>query len=388
MYTRRLTAEDHSFLLFGPRATGKSSWLRATLKDALWYDLLDESVYLRLLLDPNILVREVTAQSKRWIVIDEIQRIPALLNAVHLLLSKFEDKYCFAISGSSARKLKRSEANLLAGRAITKLCFPLIHSEMSATFDIEHVLRFGSLPKISSLLSSAQELLAINTLESYVTTYLEVEIQREAQLRNFDGFVRFLKVAAIMHGQILNISQTASDAGVGRTTAQGYFDILVDTLIGFRLPAWQTRAKVKEVEHPRFYLFDPGIVRALTGRLRDPLDSNEYGRLLEGYILHELRAYIAYKNCGGELSYWRTSDGAEVDLIWRRGDKVIGIEVKSSARWDRKFLRGLTKLQGIVPHLQGYGIFLGGASEQYDQFTVLPLVNFLEALWNSEIIPN
>jgi uncharacterized protein len=254
---------ESSFFLFGPRGTGKSFWLKSNLANALWFDLLDESIYLRLLQDPGSLQREVLASDSTWVVIDEVQRVPALLNAVHSLIFEHDEKYRFALTGSSARKLKREDSNMLAGRAISKTFFPLTGSELGFDFDVDQILRFGTLPKICSLLSSQRTSLAINTLESYVTTYLEAEIQREAQVRNFAAFVRFLKVASIMHGQILNVSQIESDAGVARTTACGYFGILSDTLIGYVLPALQTRAKVKEVEHPRFYLFDPGIVRIL-----------------------------------------------------------------------------------------------------------------------------
>jgi uncharacterized protein len=386
MYTRYLQLPKSSFFLFGPRGTGKSTWLKQSLGKALWYDLLQESTYLKFLNDPDLLSREVQSQESTWVVVDEIQRVPSLLNAIHSLMFKFDERYQFALTGSSARKLKHKDSNMLAGRAISRNCFPLTSAELGGHFNVHQVLSFGTLPRVFTLASSPNKPLAISTLESYVTTYLEVEIQREAQLRKFESFVRFLKIAAIMHGQILNISQTASDARIARTTAGGYFEILVDTLIGFLLPAWQTRAKVKEVQHPRFYLFDPGIVRAITGRLRDPVGDEEQGRLLEGFILHEIRAYMSYQDCGGELSYWRTSDGAEVDLIWRRGDLVVGIEVKSAGKWIKKFQRGLRALGEVIPKLKKYGVYLGDNSLVFDDTSVFPLKFFLERLWEGKLI--
>lgn len=386
MYTRSLTIPNSSFFLFGPRGTGKSSWLKTNLPDAIWYDFLDQYTYLRILGDPGVLSREINSQPSSWVVMDEVQRVPAVLNAVHSIIFSNPEKYKFALTGSSARKLKRNESNMLAGRAISKNFFPLTSAELGSAFNIDFMLRFGSLPRVYTLCVSGDPSLAVSTLESYVSTYLEVEIQREAQLRNFEGFVRFLKVAALMHGQILNVSQTASDGRIARTTASGYFGILTDTLIGYILPAWQTRAKVKEVEHPRFYMFDAGIVRALTGTLREPLDSQERGRLLEGIVLNELRAYIMYRDCGGDLAYWRTSDGAEVDFVWKRGKRVIAFEIKSTLIWTKKFQRGLRLLSEVVPNLEKYGIYLGNQSQIFEQMTVLPLQQFLEQLWEGKII--
>jgi uncharacterized protein len=376
MFTRQYSTPDHSFFLFGPRGTGKSTWLRQVLPDALWFDLLRTHTLLELTRQPELFRQQVQARPRgSWVVVDEVQRLPGLLNEVHALIAETGRKYQFALSGSSARKLKRLDVNLLAGRAINRQFFPLTAAELDFDFELDQVLRFGLLPQIHS-----EPKHALEVLDAYVSNYIREEIQQEALVRSLDSFVRFLEVATLMNGQIVNVSGLARDAAVARPTVQGYFDVLVDTLIGFWLPAWQRKAKVKEVASPKFYLFDPGVARSLAGRVRDPLDPMERGFLLETWVLHELRASMAFHNSGGQLHYWRTPHGTEVDFIWTRAKRAVGIEVKASDRWRPEFG---TSLKGLVDEriLQsGFGVYNGTVELKDGPLRVLPLPRFLRLL--------
>jgi predicted AAA+ superfamily ATPase len=290
-------------------------------------------------------------------------------------MTEHRSRYRFALSGSSSRKLKRADVNLLAGRAINRQFFPLTAAELNFDCAPDLIFRFGLLPQIQS-----EPAFALDSLEAYVSNYLREEIQQEALVRRLNSFARFLQVAALMNGQVANVAGIARDAVVARPTVQGYFETLVDTLIGFWLPAWRRRAKVKEVASPKFYLFDPGVARALAGRLREPLEGLERGFLLETWVLHELRAAIAFQNIGGQLSYWRTPSGSEVDFIWTRAKRAVGIEVKVSVRWHPDFGAPLKSLvaDGIVK--SGFGVYLGSAELKDGPLRVFPLIKFLKEL--------
>lgn len=382
MFTRQLQFPERSFFLFGPRGTGKTTWLRQVLPKALWFDLLRTQTFLDVNQRPEHFRQQVEAlPSGAWVVVDEVQRAPTLLNEVHALIAEYGRRYRFAMSGSSARKLKRLDVNLLAGRALNRQFFPLTAAELGHRFEVDRVLRFGLLPQIQS-----DPDYAVDGLDAYVTNYLREEIQQEALVKRLDSFARFLQVAALMNGQIVNVAGIARDAAVARPTVQGYFETLTDTLIGFWLPAWQRRAKVKEVASPKFYLFDPGVTRALAGRLREPLEGSERGFLLETWVLHELRAAISQQNLGGELRYWRTPSGSEVDFIWTRGNRAIGIEVKAATSWRSEFggpLKGLLT-EGIVK--KGFGIYTGAAQLKDGPMHILPLKKFLQALADGDVL--
>ncbi|RME21447.1 MAG: ATP-binding protein, partial [Deltaproteobacteria bacterium] len=256
MYTRILKRPDHSFFLFGPRATGKSTWLRHNFQDAEWFDLLRSDVYLPLLRDLSLFRKRVLALTTgSWVVVDEVQRIPALLSELHALIAERGNEYRFALCGSSARKLRRMDVDLLAGRVFERRFFPLTAAEIGNDLDTERLLAFGALPKVCS-----EPHHAIDILEAYVHTYLQQEIQQEALVKDMGSFDRFLQVAAIMNGQVVNAAGISRDAGVARQTVQRFFTVLVDTLVGTWLPAWNPRLKVKEVSKPKFYFFDPGVV--------------------------------------------------------------------------------------------------------------------------------
>jgi len=382
MYTRHLKLPERSFFLFGPRGTGKTTWLRQVLPDALWFDLLRTQTFLALSHQPELFRQQVEVLPRgSWVVVDEIQRAPALLNEIHALIAEHGRIYRFALSGSSARKIKRIDANLLAGRAINRQFFPLTAAELNHRFDVDRVLRFGLLPQIQSDPDYAED-----SMEAYVTNYLREEIQQEALVKRLDSFARFLQVAALMNGQIVNVAGIARDAAVARPTVQGYFETLIDTLIGYWLPAWQRHAKVKEVASPKFYLFDPGVARALAGRLREPLEGLERGFLLETWVLHELRAAIAFQNLGGDLRYWRTPAGSEVDFIWTRAKRAVGIEVKAAATWRSNYGGPLKSLvaDGIVE--SGFGIYTGRMELKDGPLRVLPLEKFLKELVAGNIL--
>lgn len=382
MFDRLLDAPKRSFFLFGPRATGKSTWLRQRFPDALRLDLLRNDLYFRLLAAPQELRAMVTAQPRsRWIVLDEVQRIPALLNEVHALIE--DGGHRFALTGSSARKLKRGQANLLAGRAIVRNFFPLIRAEYGVAADLDDVLRFGALPAVLDEPEGRVEI-----LEAYAGTYLREEVKEEALTRNVQGYARFLQVAALANAQVTNLSNIARDTAVPRATVSTYFEILTDTLLGRFLPAWGANARVKEVAHPKFYFFDTGVVRAVQNRLYDRPTPEERGHLLETYLFHELSAYTSYRGMGGEWSYWRTADGLEVDFVWRRGRHTVAIECKSTETWRGRDDAGLVALTASnAAPLTAFGVYLGAERLRRDWGLVLPMADFLAELHAGKVLP-
>lgn len=383
MYTRSLKAVQKSFFLFGPRGTGKSTWVKQHYPNAVFFDLLKTQVFLRFQQDPTLFRKEVDALPKNsWIVIDEIQKLPILLDDVHSLIEESQLK--FILTGSSARKLKHQGANLLAGRAITKQFFPLTIEELGDDFNLEEALKFGTLPAV---VSEKTELGKIEFLEAYTLTYLKEEIQQEAVVKNLSSFSRFLTVAALSNGQKMNISNLSRDAGVARPTAQGYFQVLVDTLIGTLLPAWSLKLRVKEVDHPKFYFFDPGSVRSILNRLRDPLESIERGTLLETYLLNEMKAHISSRSLGGEFYYWGIHGGMEADFIWVRGKTAIGFEIKASPRWRSEYSDALNTLRREGKIQMGFGIYLGTEILRDETIEVLPLKDFMVLLNGNKVFP-
>lgn len=384
MYTRRLPLPERSFLLLGPRGTGKTTWLRAQLPRARWYNLLLDRELLRLMREPGSFRREVEALPRgSWVVVDEVQKLPSLLNEVHDALASAPRRWRFALTGSSARRLRREDVNLLAGRVVTRRMLPLTVAELGGEPEPDDLLRFGGLPLVRGERAAAAR---IDLLEAYVETYLTQEIRAEALVRSLDSFTRFLEVAALANAQVTSVASLAHDAAVARPTVQGYFEVLVDTLIGAWLPAWRPRAKIKEVRHPKFYLFDTGVVRALSRRLREPLEAAERGALLETLVFHELRAQVSYSGCGGELSYYRTASGSEVDFVWTRGRHAVGIEVKASARWRPEYGRPLADLHRAGVATGCYGVYLGDRPLQDGPIRVLPLQAFLRELARGHVL--
>jgi predicted AAA+ superfamily ATPase len=314
-------------------------------------------------------------------VVDEIQRVPKLLDEVQFLMEEKGYKK-FALTGSSARKVKRGAANLLAGRAVMRQFFPLTAGEMEFSVPVSQVLRFGALPLSATAPDDeARE----DFLRAYVTTYLSEEIKAEGLVRNLGSFSRFLQVAALAAGQRTNVSNIARDAAVSRDTVRGYFEVLVDTLIGTWLPAYRPRSKVKETAQPKFFWFDPGVLHAAAGGFDQPMPADWNGVLLEHLLLHELRSHLHYAGVKGSLGYWATPSGSEVDFVWWRGARIVAIEAKHNREFRREYRKGLESLLASDA-AQSYVVYLGDRELNVDGTRVLPLENFLRLLHQGEII--
>lgn len=374
-YQRLLRPPASSFFLLGIRGVGKSTWVQSALPNAYRIDLLDESLYQDLLGRPSLF--RALIEDRRpgdWIVIDEIQRIPSLLNEVHRAIE--ERKLRFALLGSSARKLRRAGVNLLGGRALRLHMHPLMPEELGKDFNLERVLQFGTIPIVWTSPDPMRQ------LEAYMQMYLKEEIQAEALVRNLPGFIRFIPIAALFHGQVLNVDGLARDAGVARTTVQGYIDILEDTMLAFRLPAFEGKLRVKEKKHPKLYWCDPGLARAAKRQL-GKVSIEERGVLFEGWVISLLRAE---RDAGrleyDEMCYWASGgSGPEVDIILQRGKEIIALEVKASTRLRTDFADGLRVMESVPGVTRRIVVYLGERSVRIDKsIEVMPLSHFLKAL--------
>ena len=381
MYARLLPTPTRSAFLFGPRGTGKTTWLRDRFPSATTYDLLDTGEALRLGKRPDTLYRELAAlPSGSWVVIDEVQRVPELLNEVHRLIES--RRLRFVLSGSSARQLRRRGVNLLAGRAITTTLYPLVSAEL-AGLDVERAISHGTLP----MAVDGED--PKDYLRTYAETYLVQEVQAEALTRNLGAFARFLEIAARQNAQVTNATSIGRDAGIDRRTVQSHFGILIDTLIGYWLPAWKLRSATKQVQQSKFYFFDCGVVRALSGRLPYPPTAEERGPLLETIVLNEIRAFLSYSGRHYVPHYWRSYDGAEVDVLCETATGFVAVEIKASTRWDTRFNRGLRRIREHLPaHATTcYGVYLGERAASWGDVRVLPVLDFLKRLWDGEVLP-
>ena len=373
IFDRLFLSPEGSYFLFGPRGCGKSTWLRVLHADAHWIDLLDEGRYQRYLADPALFSAELEALDDGGrVVVDEVQRLPNLLNFVH---QKIEAKGLrFALSGSSARKLRKAGVNLLAGRAVLRRLHPYLPEELGDSFDLQEALDTGLLPIVRASPDPR------DTLSSYAELYLKEEIQAEALTRNLAGFARFLPIAALFHSQALNVSSLARDAGVARTTVQGYLQILEDTHFGFQLPAFEARLRVREKRQAKLYWVDPGIVRVLSGRL-DAHDPQTMGAIFEGWIAQCLRAYDDYNGLYDQIGYWSPAEArsTEVDFLLRRGDRFVAIEVKASRRWRPEMMTGLKAIAGLSGLERRIVVYLGDEKLVPERgIEVLPVMTFLD----------
>ena len=359
--------EKKSYFLFGPRQTGKTSLIRHTLTNARIYDLLDASIYLALSRDPGRIGQELTPQD-RIVVIDEIQRLPELLNEVHRLIES--QGVHFLLTGSSARKLRRGGVNLLGGRARTKYLRPLTYKELGDRFDLHRAIQRGLLPSIY-FSDDAQA-----DLEAYAGLYLQQEIVAEGATRNIPAFSRFLKAAAFCNGTIVNFTNVANDAQVARTTVYEYFEILKDTLILLELPAWRKTKKRKPLASSKYYFFDVGVVGTLQGRTFRP-GTPEFGEAFETYLMHELTSYSHYVS-GEGLSYWRSTSGFEVDFVL--GDHTA-VEVKAKENVSPQDLRSLRALAEEKMLKRYLCVSLEARPRVVKGISILPFKAFLEALW-------
>ena len=332
MYQRSINlSKSNSFFLFGARGTGKTKLLTSFLpaSEALYIDLLSGTDYLRYSTDPDEFKSVCISSKKPWIVVDEIQKAPALLDVVHQLIESHN--LLFALTGSSARKLRRGGANLLAGRAFVRELFPLTHIELGADFDLQSALEWGSLPRLFSIPEVADK---ARFLDAYALTYIKEEISAEQIVRKLDPFTRFLEVAAQSNTMIVNYSRIADDCGSSAKVVQSYFQILEDTLIGYFLPSYHQSIRKRQRTSPKFYFFDSGVVRALTREVGQPIAPSTfaYGRAFEHFIISEIKRLGSYYEKRFSYSYLRTKDDAEIDLIVERpGMPRVALEIKSSS---------------------------------------------------------
>jgi uncharacterized protein len=363
-----------SHFLLGPRQTGKTFLIRHTLKDAKVYDLLDTSLFLALSRNPGRIAEELLADD-REIVIEEIQRLPELLNEVHRLIENRGIR--FLLTASSARKLRRGGVNLLGGRARTKYLHPLTFSELGGRFDLYRAIEHGLMPAIYFSDDPRAD------LKAYAGSYLQEEILAEGAARNIPAFSRFLRVAAFCNSTIVNFTNVAGDAQVARTTVYEYFEILKDTLILHELPAWRKSKKRKPLASSKYYFFDIGVVAALQERQFRP-GTPEFGEAFETYIMHELLSYRDYLS-DEPLSYWRSTSGFEVDFII--GDHTA-IEAKAKeniSSSDLKSLRALSEEKRLQRFLC---VSLEPRRRRIGDVLVLPWDDFLKTLWNGEYSPS
>jgi predicted AAA+ superfamily ATPase len=383
MFSRALALPSRSFFLFGPRGTGKSTWLRTELPDARIIDLLPPATALEYQKDPALLRREVEAVTRdTWVVLDEIQRVPQLLDEVHFLMESRGHRK-FVLTGSSARKLRRGASNLLAGRALLRRMFPLNAGETAFGVEPAQAMHYGMMPL--SVTATSDDLRE-EYLTSYVTTYLNEEIKHEGLVRDAGSFARFLDVACLAAGQRTNLANLSRDAQVTRETVRSYFSILEDTLIGSWLPAWRPRAKVKEVASPKFYWFDAGVLHAAAGGFRQPLPSDWNGVLLEHLIHHEIRSVLDYSRSRGDLGYWRTPSGSEVDFLWWYGGTMVAVEVKASPRYKPEFRSGIRSLSEGRKLRSSWIVYLGDRELKDDRTWVLPASSFLRKLHSGDVL--
>lgn len=363
---------EDSIFLFGARQTGKTTLLRQQFPDAVFFDLLDSSLRRRLTKQPELLYASLKEKPAHTVVIiDEIPEIPELLNEVHRLIS--ERNLTFILCGSSARKLKRKGHNTLGGRAFPVFLFPLVSREVP-DFDIDRAVLFGLLPP--HYLAKNPE----RRLEAYIETYLKEEIKQEAIVRNLDAFQRFLDVAALTDGEIINLVSIAQECGVSASTVNSYFDILEDTLIGYRIHAYTKVMKRRVVQAPRFYYFDVGIVNQLLHRKQLIRGTTEYGHAFEHLVIQEIIACLHYKHSSERLTYWRTYTGVEVDAVI--GDARVAIEIKSTEEVRSSHIRKLGIFADEYPQSRRILVSLDRFSRRIGDVECLYVTDFFRLLWD------
>lgn len=370
------TKED-SLFLWGSRQTGKSTLLKMLFPNATVYDLLKSDVRMALQMRPAQLREECELLNEgELVIIDEVQKVPALLDEVHWLI---ENKGLrFILSGSSARKLRRSGANLLGGRALRKTLFPLVSAEIP-DFDLNRALNHGMLPHHYLMENPAMR------IQSYIGDYLQQEIVEEAIVRKLNSFTRFLQVAALSNGEIVNYTNIAQDCGISSKTVKEYFSILEETLLGFYLPSYTRVIKRRVIQSPKFYYFDVAIPNHLLHRVPLQQETDVYGHALEHLVVQELRAFLSYRHPFKSLSYWHTLDNKyEVDAIL--GEAEVAIEIKSSHSITSHDARGLKAFAEEYPDAKLYLLSLEDRPRKFSGIEVWPVEQFFQRLWNGKII--
>lgn len=368
---RLLKAPSQSFFLLGPRGTGKTTWLKAHYPQAVWIDLLlPNEVHFYEARPERLISTAEGAGDNSTIVIDEIQKIPELLSVVHHLIEQ-KRGYQFILTGSSARKLKRSGVDLLAGRALLKFMNPFVAAEIGTSFSLEKALEIGMLPLAWDNTSPK------SVLTTYAALYLKEEIQAEGLVRNIGNFARFLETMSFSHGSLLNLNNITSECHVSRSTVSNYLQILEDMLLGYTLNVFTRRAKRALTSHPKFYLFDTGVFQAL--RPRGPLDKAEeiHGAALEGLVAQHLKAWVDDQQEDYELTFWRTRGGSEVDFVLYGKERFLAIEVKNGSVVSRHDLSGLKAFREDYPEAKPFLLYRGQRRLVQDEIPCIPVQDFL-----------
>ena len=379
MFQRSISLPNkNSFFLFGARGTGKTTLLKVLFPDALTIDLLDNRTEEELMMAPHHLEAMIAGSSASHIIIDEIQKIPKLLDEVHRLIEKSENKNRFILTGSSAKKLKSGGANLLAGRAFLRNLFPLTQRELGDAFVLEDALRWGSLPRIFSLESQDSKR---DYLDSYAQLYLKEEVWAEQLIRNLPPFRRFLEVAAVNFGKILNASNIAADVGVDPKTVQSYYSILEETLLGFRLDAYHSSVRKRLRQAPKFYFFDNGVSRALA-RMQSVLPKEGtayYGDLFEQFVINEIFRTNDYEKRDYRFSYLQSASGVEIDLVIERPGKPLAlVEIKSTTQVRNDHLSGLENFADSFPDAELFILSRDHNLKRFGRIHALPWFRFTE----------
>lgn len=384
MFKRKLTlpaAPKESFFLWGPRQSGKSLLLKTTYPSAIWYDLLKTDLYVQMTEKPSLLREELLArqaEENHFVVIDEIQKVPRLLDEVHWLIENTD--FVFGLCGSSARKVRKGHANLLGGRAVRYELFGLVSEELGNEFDLVRIINHGYLPR--HYLSESPEKL----FRSYINDYLKEEIAAEALVRNLPTFSNFLNAVALSDTELVNYSTIARDCGVSSPTVKEYFQILIDTMLASFLQAYRKRPKRRVIGAPKFYFSDIGVVNSLAKRGRLEPGSELFGKAFENWVFHELSAYRVYSDLYYDLNYWRLASGIEVDFIVN--DMELAIEAKASARINSDHLRGLREVIHDHPKLKRRVVasLEERSRKTEDGIEILPAKEFAKQLWAGALI--
>jgi predicted AAA+ superfamily ATPase len=370
-----------SFFLFGPRGTGKTTFLKKHYPEALWIDLLKPDVFRTYIARPERIIELVHGNpDKNIIIVDEVQKAPELLSAIHSLIEEKTNKQ-FILTGSSARKLKRTGIDLLAGRVLLKTLHPFILSELTFDLSFDNILKHGLLPIV--LFSDSPR----DVLNTYVSLYIQEEIQLESQIRNIGNFSRFLEAISFSHGSIINISNVARECEIERKVVEGYIKILEDILLAFRLPIFTRKAKRSLISHPKFYFFDAGVFQVI--RPKGPLDCPEEigGAALEGLVAQHLKAWNAYRGNPNNIYFWRSRGGVEVDFVLYGEEGIYAIEVKNTSRIRPEDLRSLASFRSDYPQSKTILLYRGKDKLLQNNTICIPCETFLKELVPSRSIP-
>ncbi len=369
---------SRSYFLFGPRGTGKSTFLKHHYSEALWIDLLKPDTFRTYSARPERIIDLVHGNpDKKIVIVDEVQKVPELLSAVHSLIEE-KSKKTFILTGSSARRLKRTGVDLLAGRVLLQTFHPFLLSELNFPRALDDVLQYGLLPIVIASQDPKE------VLETYVALYVREEVQMEGLVRNIGSFSRFLEAISFSHAALLNVSNVARECEVERKVVEGYIKILEDILIGFKIPVFTKKAKRSLVSHAKFFFFDTGVYRAL--RPKGPLDRPEEiaGAALEGLVAQHLRAWNAYRGNPYELFYWRSRHGLEVDFVLYGEKGIYAIEVKNAKRVREEDLTSLSEFQKDYPRSKAFLLYRGAEKLLRKNILCMPCEEFLQQLFPSK----